>query len=121
MKAKNTFRSLIFIFALMLMTTTAKSQGSTHTPMGQTVYLENNLDSSYWLQYWEASGAQEISNNGWDAVRIGAATSNYNCHSYAWSVVEGGPNTDAWMYQTVNGNPNLSKYWTNDAYISTSL
>jgi hypothetical protein len=120
MKAKNTFRNLIFIFVLILMTTTVKSQGTTHTPMGQTINLENDWDTPYWLQYWEAYAAQEISNNGWDAVRIGAATSNYNCHSYAWSVVEGGPSTDAWMNQTVNGNPNLSKYWTIDAYISTT-
>ncbi len=120
MKAKNTFGNLMFIFSLMLVTTTVKGQGTTYTPMGQIIYLENNWDTPFLKAAWEADGAQRITDNNWDAVRIGAATSNYNCHSYAWNVTEGGPSTDAWLDQTWNGNPNLSRYWTNDAYIPTS-
>jgi hypothetical protein len=88
--------------------------------MGQTVYLENNWDTPSLIAGWEAYAAQEIINNNWDAVRIGPATSNYNCHSYAWNVTEGGSSTDAWLSATYNGNQNLPKYWTNDAYTSTS-
>lgn len=120
MKANNTFRTLIFIFSLMLITTTVKSQGTTKTPMGQTVYLQNNWDTPAVKAAAEAWAAQWVIDNNSDAVRIGAATSNYNCHSYAWNVVEGKSSSNAWLNQTHNGNPNLDKYWTNDAYTSTT-
>jgi hypothetical protein len=120
MKVKNTFRDLIFVFAIIQISIIAKSQGTTHTPMGQTVYLENDWDTPANLAAWEADAANWITANNWDAVRIAPATSNYNCHSYAWSVVEGGPSIDAWMNQKKDGNSNLSKYWSNDAYISTT-
>lgn len=120
MKANNIFRNLIFIFSLMIIAVTAYSQGTTLTPMGQTVYLQNNWDTPSYIAGWEAYAAQEIINNNWDAVRIGPATSNYNCHSYAWNVTENGVSTNAWLNQTNNGNANLSKYWTNDAYTSIS-
>jgi hypothetical protein len=120
MKAKNTFRLLIYAFSLLLITTTVKSQGTTKTPKGQTVYLENNWDTPSLKTAWEAAAAQWITNNHSDAIRIAPATSNYNCHSYAWNVSEGGSSSNAWLNQTYNGNPNLSKYWTNDGYTSTS-
>lgn len=34
MKANKTYRTLIFIFSLMLIATAVKSQGTTHTSMG---------------------------------------------------------------------------------------
>lgn len=121
MKANNIFRNLIFIFSMMLLAITAQSQGTVQTPMGQTVSVINNWDTPQYLAGWEADGAQEVINNGWDAVRIGPATSNYNCHSFAWYVTEGGNTTNKWMNSTLDdGSPNLSKYWTNDAYTSTS-
>lgn len=122
MKAKiYIFKNLIFILVLMLSVITANSQGTVQTPMGQTVSVQNGGDTSGWIAIWEAAGAQEITNNGWDAVRIGAATSNYNCHSFAWYVTEGGNTTNKWMNQNLDdGSPNLSKYWTNDAYTSTA-
>lgn len=122
MKANNyIFRNLIFIPFFMLSVITANSQGTRQTPMGQTIAVINNWDTSGWIAIWEAAGAQEVINNGWDAVRIGPATSNYNCHSYAWNVTEAGSSANSWINQnTDDGNPNLSKYWTNDAYTSTS-
>ena len=70
MKANNIFRNLIFFFSLMLIATTVKSQGTTHTPMGQTVCLENNWDTPSVIADAEAYAAQEIIINDWDAVRI---------------------------------------------------
>lgn len=118
---KNIINNLIFTLFLMLTAITANSQGTLQTPMGQTVYVENGSDDAYWLAFWEADGAQRIFDNKWDAVRKGPATSHYNCHSFAWYVNEGGGTTNRWMKQNLdNGNPNLSKYWSNDAYTSTS-
>lgn len=115
------FKNLIFMLFLMLTAVTANSQGTLQTPMGQTVYVYNNWDTAPLIALWEADAAAEIAENKWTTPnKIGPATSHYNCHSYAWNVVEGGSSTNKWMDQTVNGNPNLSKYWTNDAYISTS-
>jgi hypothetical protein len=120
MKAKNTFRLLIYAFSLVLITSTVKSQRTTKTPMGQTVNLLNNWDTPYLIADAEAWAAQWITVNHSDAVRIAPATTNYNCHSYAWNVTEGGSSSNAWLSQTYNENPNLSKYWTNDGYTSTS-
>lgn len=114
------FKGLFFVLLLMVPAITAHSQGTIQTPMGQTINVENGYDDIYWLSLWEAQGVALVSNNGWNAVRIGAATSNYNCHSYAWNVAEGGSSTNTWIDQTYNGNPNLSKYWSNDGYIETS-
>lgn len=113
------FRNLIFTLFLMLTAITANSQGSIQTPMGQTVSVGNNWDTPPLVAAWESAAAQWIIDNTSDAQWKGPATSNYNCHSYAWNVVEGGSSSDKWLNQLVDGNPNLSKYWTNDAYTST--
>jgi hypothetical protein len=122
MKAKiYTFRNLIFALFLMLTAITANSQGTIQTPMGQTISVLNNWDTAPLIAAWEAAAAAEISRNKWTTPnKLAPATSHYNCHSYAWNVVEGGSSTNTWINATVDGNPNLSKYWTNDAYISTS-
>jgi hypothetical protein len=39
------------------------------------------------------------------------ATTQYNCHAYAWHLSEGKTNK-VWINQTESGNANLSKYWT---------
>lgn len=115
------FRNLIFILFLLLIVVTAKSQGTIQTPMGQTVSVGNNWDTAPLIAAWETAAAQWIKDNTSDAQKKGPATSHYNCHSFAWNVVEGGSSTNKWMNQNADdGNPNLSKYWTNDAYISTS-
>ncbi|MDP2338363.1 MAG: hypothetical protein Q8N05_18310 [Bacteroidota bacterium] len=114
------FRYLFFTLFLILIAIAANSQGTIQTPMGQTVMVDPGGDDSYWVPICEADAAQWIIDNNSDAQRIGAATTNYNCHSYAWNVSEGGSSINAWLKQTYNGQPNLSKYWTNDAYTSTS-
>lgn len=44
------------------------------------------------------------------------ATSDYNCHGWAWHVSEGG--SRYWINDlTISDNPNLSKYWTDGSYI----
>jgi hypothetical protein len=114
-------RNLIFTLSLILIVISGYSQGTVQTPMGQTVYTTNNWDTAPLIAAWEAQAAAEISRNQWTtANKLGPATSHYNCHSYAWNVVEGGSSANTWINQTLdNGNPNLSKYWTNDAYTST--
>jgi len=115
------FRNLVFIPFLMLTAITANSQGTIQTPMGQTISVLNNWDTAPLIAAWEAAAAAEIRRNQWTTPnKLAPATSHYNCHSYAWNVVEAGGSLNKWMNQTVDGNPNLSKYWTNDAYISTS-
>jgi hypothetical protein len=44
---------------------------------------------------------------------------DYNCHSYAWNVSEGGANL--WISQMLNDNTtsNLAYYWTDGSYIET--
>ncbi|MDP3916002.1 MAG: T9SS type A sorting domain-containing protein [Bacteroidota bacterium] len=114
-----TFRNLIFTLFLVMIAAMANSQGTVQTPMGKTVYLEPGYDTPQYIAIWESNAAQWIIDNQSDAQKKGSATSHYNCHSYAWNVSEGGSSTNSWMNQTYSGNPNLSKYWTNDAYIST--
>ncbi len=122
MKANNyIFRNLVFTLFLMLIAITANSQGTIQTPMGQTVSVRNNWDTPQWVATWESEAAQWIIDYTSDAQWKGPATSHYNCHSFAWYVVEGGNTTNKWLNQTYGGNPNLSKYWTNDAYTSTLI
>ena len=113
------FRNLVFIPFLMLTAITANSQGTIQTPMGQTISVLNNWDTAPLIAAWESAAAQWIIDHTSDAQKKGPATSHYNCHSYAWNVVEGGSSSDKWLDQLVDGNSNLSKYWTNDAYTST--
>ncbi len=100
------FRNLNFTLLLMLSVVTANSQGTIQTPMGQTVSVVNNWDTPQYIAAWESEAAQWIINNNSDAQRIGAATSNYNCHSYAWNVIEGGSSTNKWINQFDGGNSN---------------
>jgi len=116
---KYIFRNLIFILFLFLTAITANSQGTIQTPKGQTVSVVNNWDTPPLIAAWESAAAQWIIDYTSDAQKKGPATSHYNCHSFAWNVIEGGSSTNKWMNQTDGGNPNLSKYWTNDAYTST--
>ena len=56
-----------------------------------------------------------------NAIIIGNATRDYNCHGYAWSVSNNG--LICWIYcgTSVADFSNISKYWTNDAYVQTAL
>lgn len=49
-----------------------------------------------------------------NAVFISEATLNYNCHSYAWNMSEGGPT--CWL----NASPDLHWYWDDESYVETT-
>lgn len=51
-----------------------------------------------------------------NAIMRGSATNKYNCHSYAW--YNNSIYNNIWLYASINGNNQLSKYWTNDLYVS---
>lgn len=51
-----------------------------------------------------------------NAVLRGSATNKYNCHSYAWH--EQTLQNSTWLNSIYNGSLQLSKYWTNDLYVS---
>lgn len=51
-----------------------------------------------------------------NAILRGSATRKYNCHSYAWHK-QSLQNT-TWLNSVYNGSLQLSKYWTDDLYVS---
>ena len=54
-----------------------------------------------------------------DAIVRGSATRKYNSHSYAW--YESSLDNHFWIeYYDSDNNPQLSKFWTNDAYVECS-
>lgn len=55
-----------------------------------------------------------------NAIILGDATKNYNCHGYAWCMTTGGPTCWINCGTSPSDLSNLSKYWTNDAYGLTS-
>ncbi|MDY6252013.1 MAG: hypothetical protein SPL48_04765 [Bacteroidales bacterium] len=49
---------------------------------------------------------------------LGSASCLYNCHFYAWHMKDSTDGKKYWMNPTTeSGGDNLSKYWTQDAYI----
>ncbi len=113
--------NLIITLVFIVIATSANGQGTIKTPMGQTVNVISNWDTTPLIALWESQAAQWIINNSSDAQKKGPATSHYNCHAYAWHISEGGSSINRWINQTNDDDsPNLSKYWTNDAYVPTS-
>jgi hypothetical protein len=53
-----------------------------------------------------------------DAIVRGSATAKYNCHSYAWH--NNSLNNSVWINAANNGSLQLSKYWTDDLFVSCS-
>ena len=51
-----------------------------------------------------------------NAIVRGSATKKYNCHSYAW--YRQSLNNSIWLNSIYDGSLQLSKYWTNDLYVS---
>ena len=86
-----------------------------------TIYTPNG--SSIEVMYLTEMSADEISNNNYyyrqlfpNATLIGNTSATYNCHSYAWNMVHGGPT--CWINQfTSLGNINIAKYWVDGSYI----
>ncbi|MCD7916166.1 MAG: hypothetical protein LUG96_13495 [Tannerellaceae bacterium] len=55
-----------------------------------------------------------------NAILIGDASTTYNCHSYAWNISAGGT-TICWINQkNASGGANISKYWSENTYMSTT-
>jgi hypothetical protein len=52
-----------------------------------------------------------------NATFLDHSSTTYNCHSYAWNMIRGG--TTCWINAGPN-NSNISKYWTNDYFVSCS-
>ncbi|MDR0575813.1 MAG: hypothetical protein LBG96_17630, partial [Tannerella sp.] len=50
------------------------------------------------------------------------ASTQYNCHAYAWHLTEGNTNK-VWINQTMFGGANLSKYWdeSNGCFVPTTI
>ena len=53
-----------------------------------------------------------------NAILRGSATAKYNGHSYAW--YNNSINNHVWINETYNDTFQLSRYWTNDLYVSCS-
>lgn len=88
------------------------------TPMNQSVECLYLSDPPGYVELWEDQAADWIRDHNSNAVRIGPATQTYNCHAYAWHVSDGG--SYCWINKKDSYNqPNVSKYWTNDAYSTT--
>ncbi|MBE6263628.1 MAG: hypothetical protein E7104_06695 [Prevotella sp.] len=54
-----------------------------------------------------------------NATFLDDASKEYNCHSYAWNISDGG-SLKCWINQDFMGEPNLAKYWTDDYYSETT-
>ena len=117
MKTNRILHKNILLLVFSAVSFSIYGQGTIKTPLNHTVYVNGNWDTDSLIAVWEADAADWINDHNSDAVRIGPATSNYNCHAYAWHVSDGGDSQDCWLN---NIGTNLSQYWTNDAYISTS-
>ena len=53
-----------------------------------------------------------------NAIMRGPASARYNCHSYAWH--NSSTDNSVWINAVYNNELQLSKYWTNDLYVSCS-
>jgi hypothetical protein len=103
---------------LLLITISFSIYGQTiKTPKNHTVYVSASRDTPALLVYWEASAANWITINQSNAEKVGQATSNYNCHAYAWHIIDCGHDENCWLS---NLGTNLSQYWTNDVYSLTT-
>ena len=106
------------IFTIVFLAMSFNIYGQTiKTPKNQTISVSASRDTPALIIQWEAQAASWINQHSSGAVRKASATSNYNCHAYAWHISDGGDDEDCWLN---NIGTNLSKYWTNDAYSITS-
>lgn len=74
---------------------------------------------------WTELSSQEIEylNNEYcnlypNAIMRGSASARYNCHSYAWH--NSSTDNTVWINAVYENEFQLSKYWTNDLYVSCS-
>ncbi|MGC9342171.1 MAG: hypothetical protein ACP5E3_05685, partial [Bacteroidales bacterium] len=122
MKTNNIFLRNIFTFICITISVAIYGQGTTKTPKGQTINLTDNWDTPTHIATWESHATYWINNFATGVItKKGPATSHYNCHAYAWHISDGGDDEDSWMHGDILGLPNVAKYWTNDAYSTTSI
>ena len=120
-------KKIIFLMTLAgtsLMSIWADTVGAISTPCGlivEVLYLDEMSADD--INDANTSAAQRYPN----ATRIGTATRTYNCHSYAWNMVEGGPT--CWLNAAslediengITNDNNLAKYWAlSCAYMEVS-
>lgn len=102
-------------FSTATMLTTPPTTGYTKTPLGQSITV---------LYYDEMSDSEIIKiTNAMitafpSAICRRTASQKYNCHSYAW--ISTAATNSQWLNASYGGVLQLSKYWTNDLYISCS-
>lgn len=55
--------------------------------------------------------------DNYSVILLDSASLRYNCHSYAWNLANSGDT--CWIEASIQTlNDNLSKYWTNDLYVT---
>jgi hypothetical protein len=112
----------IFIIAIIICVSTVYSSATDHnstiyTKCGQSIEVKilDELTPSQ-IQAFHDSITLRFP----EATILDDATQTYNCHSFAWNLSDGG-STICWINQFNDlGQPNLSKYWTNDYYEETT-
>lgn len=107
---KNIFFTVIFLIFANL----CNSQSDTiylYTPNGTPVKADLTTEASQsMIDYWTNYAVNEFPN----AEMLAPASALYNCHSYAWNMVEGGP--ECWL-----GHPyEVWKYWEDGSYVETT-
>ncbi|RNC63691.1 hypothetical protein D7D25_14870, partial [Proteiniphilum sp. X52] len=124
----------IILCSLFLGSICNLSLSQVYTPNGTVV--EAHTLSAGDVALFEAQAAGWLADhNLTDSVqRVGAATREYNCHSFAWNISEGGNNvwvnafldSDYNSFNPYNSNSipplpqNISKYWDDGSYIQVS-
>jgi hypothetical protein len=101
----------IFIVSALFFTLLCNAQTVyLYTPNGSQVYaFQRSEMSASDISYYTNSYANTYP----QATVLSNASELYNCHSYAWNIVEGGPT--CWL----NQDPDLHKYWDDDSYQQT--
>ncbi len=102
---------ILFLAILSCQISAIATDITLYTPNGHSVYAftrseeftyQERLDmDAYWTSSYPNAEKKEMS------------TSTYNCHSYAWNYVEGGP--ICWLNQF----PDLHWYWDDESYVET--
>jgi hypothetical protein len=125
-------RNLTFVIIFLVNPLWSILYAQVTTPNGTSVdyqiYSEGNVAQL------ENDAAQWLSERGWTSyvTRVGAATTTYNCHSYAWYKSQGGTynywinaflstdlaNFNMYSYYSTPPSPNnIQKYWIDESYI----
>ena len=108
------YYKLMICFFIIGQHSAAQSPVNIYTPKGSLVmdtYISPEKLTAYDIQYINGRLALEYPN----AIKLQEATSTYNCHAYAWHMVEGG--NPVWMGWSSNPT---SIYWTDGSYVEVN-